>query len=121
MTALKLTTIGTSTGAVIPKEMLARLKVKKGDILYAIETPGGYLLTPYDPAIDEQLNAGLQFMKDCRDTFNGCAGIVLTYDFQFPPVDAALCIDLVEAKLLCFEQGCPKISGRSGHRPRRRN
>ena len=30
MTALKLTTIGTSTGAVIPKEMLARFTVGKG-------------------------------------------------------------------------------------------
>lgn len=73
MTALKLTTIGTSTGAVIPKEMLARLKVKKGDSLYAIETPEGYLLTPYDPAIDEQLKAGEQFMKEYRDTFRALA------------------------------------------------
>jgi len=73
MTALKLTTIGTSTGAVIPKEMLARLKVKKGDTLYAIETPQGYLLTPYDPAIDEQLKAGQQFMRDYRDTFKALA------------------------------------------------
>ena len=73
MTALKLTTIGTSTGAVIPKEMLARLKVQKGDTLYAIETPEGYLLTPYDPAIDEQLNAGKRFMKQYRDTFKALA------------------------------------------------
>jgi len=69
MTALKLTTIGTSTGAVIPKEMLARLKVGKGDTLYAIETAEGYLLTPYDPAIEEQLKAGKQFIKDYRETF----------------------------------------------------
>ena len=73
MTALKLTTIGTSTGAVIPKEMLARLKVQKGDTLYAIETPEGYLLTPYDPAIDEQLKAGKRFMKQYRDTFKALA------------------------------------------------
>jgi putative addiction module antidote len=73
MTALKLTAIGTSTGAVIPKEMLARLKVQKGDILYAIETPEGYLLTPYDPDIDEQLKAGQQFMKNYRDTFKALA------------------------------------------------
>ena len=73
MTALKLTTIGTSTGAVIPKEMLARLKVQKGDTLYAIETPEGYLLTPYDPAIDEQINAGKRFMKQYRDTFKALA------------------------------------------------
>lgn len=73
MTSLKLTTIGTSTGAVIPKEMLARLKVEKGDTLYAIETAEGYLLTPYDPSIDEQLKAGVQFMKDYRDTFKALA------------------------------------------------
>jgi len=72
-TVLKLTSIGTSTGAVIPKEMLARLKVEKGDTLYAIETPEGYLLTPYDPAIDEQLKSGRQFMKKYRDAFRALA------------------------------------------------
>lgn len=73
MTTLKLTTIGTSTGVVIPKEMLARLKIGKGDTLYAIETAEGYLLTPYDPAIAEQLKAGKQFMKEYRDTFKALA------------------------------------------------
>jgi len=73
MQTLKLTKIGTSTGAVIPKEMLARLKVEKGDMLYAIETPEGYLLTPYDPAIEEQLEVGREFMKEYRDTFKALA------------------------------------------------
>ena len=73
MTSLKLTTVGTSTGAVIPKEMLARMKVKKGDTIFAVETPQGYLLTPYDPAIEEQLEAGQQFMRDYRDTFKALA------------------------------------------------
>jgi len=73
VTTLKLTTIGTSTGAVIPKEMLSRLKVGKGDTLYAIETPDGYLLTPFDPSIDEQLKAGQDFMKEYRDTFKALA------------------------------------------------
>ena len=73
MQTLKLTKIGTSTGAVIPKEMLGRRKVKKGDVLYAIETPEGYLLTPYDPAIEKQLEAGREFMKEYRDTFKALA------------------------------------------------
>jgi len=73
MTSLKLITIGSSTGVVIPKEMLVRLKVQKGDTLYAIETPEGYLLTPYDPAIEEQLKVGQRFMKDYRDTFKTLA------------------------------------------------
>jgi putative addiction module antidote len=73
VTPLKLTAIGTSTGAVIPKQMLDRLKVGKGDTLYAIETAEGYILTPYDPAIEEQLDAGKQFMKEYRETFKALA------------------------------------------------
>ena len=73
MQTLKLTKIGTSTGAIIPKEMLSRLKVKKGDSLYAIETADGYLLTPYDPSIEEQLEAGREFMKEYRETFKTLA------------------------------------------------
>ena len=69
----KLTKIGTSTGGVIANEMLDRLKVKKGDSLYAIETSEGYLLTPYDPAIEEQLKAGGDFMKEYRETFKALA------------------------------------------------
>lgn len=73
MTKLKLTSIGTSTGAVIPKEMLSKLKVKKGDVLYAVETADGFLLTPYDPDIEDQLEAGREFMKKYRDAFKALA------------------------------------------------
>ena len=73
MTTIKLIPVGTSTGAVIPKEMLFHLKVGKGDTLYAIETPDGYLLTPYDPSINDQLKAGQDFMKQYRDTFKALA------------------------------------------------
>jgi putative addiction module antidote len=73
MNLLKLTKVGTSTGAIIPKEMLARMKVEKGDSLFAIETNEGYLITPYDPAIADQLEAGREFMKDFRDTFKALA------------------------------------------------
>lgn len=72
-TTLKLTSVGTSTGAIIPKEMLARMKVEKGDLLYAIETPDGFLLTPYDPDIETQLKSGRKFMKDYRETFKALA------------------------------------------------
>jgi bifunctional DNA-binding transcriptional regulator/antitoxin component of YhaV-PrlF toxin-antitoxin module len=55
MTALKLTAVGTSTGLVIPKDMLSRMKVARGDLLHVVETSAGYLLTPYDPAIAAQV------------------------------------------------------------------
>jgi putative addiction module antidote len=73
MTTLKLTAVGTSTGVVIPKEMLNRMKVSRGDALHVVETPYGYLITPYDPAIAEQLEAGREFMKAYRDTFKALA------------------------------------------------
>lgn len=73
MTTLKLTKIGTETVAILPEEMLARLRVKNGDSLFAIETKDGYLLTPYDPTIAEQLDAGLEFMKEYRDSFKTLA------------------------------------------------
>lgn len=73
MITLKLTKIGTSTGAVLPNEMLTRLKVGEGDMLYAIEAKEGYLITPYDPAIADQLEEGREFMKEYKDTFNALA------------------------------------------------
>ncbi len=69
MHTIKLRSIGTSTGAVFPKEMLAQLKLEKGDQLYVLETPDGLLLTPYDPTINDQLDIGRDFMREYRDTF----------------------------------------------------
>jgi putative addiction module antidote len=73
MTALKLTQIGNSVGVVLPKEILAKLKVAKGDSLFVTEAANGVMLTPYDPALDEQLEMGRQFMRDFRDTFHQLA------------------------------------------------
>ncbi|MDJ0692525.1 MAG: AbrB/MazE/SpoVT family DNA-binding domain-containing protein [Xenococcaceae cyanobacterium MO_188.B32] len=73
MYTLKLTTVGSSTGVVIPKEMLKNLKLNKGDSLYAVETPDGYVLTPYNPEIEEQIQKGRQFMKQYRETFKALA------------------------------------------------
>ncbi len=69
MTALKLTAVGTSTGLVIPKEMLTRMRVERGDLLHVVETPEGFLLTPYDPQVAAQVEAGRAFMKQYRDAF----------------------------------------------------
>ena len=73
MAALKLTAIGTSTGVIIPKDMLARMKVKRGDVLHVAETAEGYLLTPYDPNVAAQVEKGREFMKRYRDTVKALA------------------------------------------------
>ncbi len=53
--------------------MLTHMRVKRGDILHVVETPDGYLLTPFDPAIEAQLEAGRTLMKAYRDTFKALA------------------------------------------------
>ena len=73
MLALKLTQIGNSVGVILPKEVLARLKVEKGDTLFVTETPDGVALTPFDPSFEEQLEAGREFMREYRDTFRALA------------------------------------------------
>jgi putative addiction module antidote len=71
MTKLKLTSIGTSTGVVIPKDMLARLNVSKGDVLYAVEEPdGGYRLTPFDPDFAAKLEKADEIMRRYRNTLD---------------------------------------------------
>ena len=73
MHMLKLTQIGNSVGVVLPKEALSRLKLGKGESVFMTETPDGYTLTPYDPAIDEEITAGRAFMRDFKDTFHQLA------------------------------------------------
>ena len=70
---LKLRSVGTSTGMIVPKEMLARMKVREDDVLFAVETPEGYLLTPYEPEVEKQLRVGREFMSHYRDTFRALA------------------------------------------------
>lgn len=73
MTALKLTQIGNSVGVILPKELLARLKVDKGDLLHVTDSPDGITLTPFDSSVEEQLAEGRDFMKEFRDTFRALA------------------------------------------------
>jgi putative addiction module antidote len=73
MQVLKLTQIGNSVGVVLPKEVLAQLKLRKGDSMFLTNIANGVLLSPYDPAIEEELNAGREFMKSYRDAFRALA------------------------------------------------
>ena len=73
MFTLKLTQIGNSVGVILPKEVLARLKLEKGSSVFVTETPTGYVLTPYDPSLGEQIEAGREFMQEYRDTFHQLA------------------------------------------------
>jgi putative addiction module antidote len=73
MHLLKLTQVGNSVGVILPKELLTRLRVEKGDTVYVTETPEGVVLTPYDPSVAAQVEVGRQFMREYRDAFHELA------------------------------------------------
>jgi len=66
MTALKLIGVGNSVGVVLPKELLARLGLQKGDTLYAVEMPDGLRLTTADAEFEAQMAVARRIMKERR-------------------------------------------------------
>jgi putative addiction module antidote len=73
MSTVKLTTVGSSTGIVLNKELLERLRVKKGDLLHVLQTPGGIELTPYDPEFAEQIAIAEEVMRSDRNVLKKLA------------------------------------------------
>jgi putative addiction module antidote len=73
MLEVKVTTVGNSVGVVLPKEALARMRAKKGDTLYLIESPHGYVLTPYDQDFDDQMKAADKVMRRYRNALRELA------------------------------------------------
>lgn len=66
MLALKITQVGNSLGVVLPKDLLARLKVGKGDQLFLTEGPEGWRVAAFDPALGEQIDAAREIMRRRR-------------------------------------------------------
>ena len=74
MLSFKITTVGSSSGIILTKEAMARLRVRKGDILYLTEAPGGgYRLTPYDPEFARQMAHAQEIMHDDREVLRALA------------------------------------------------
>lgn len=63
---LKITTVGNSAGVILPKELLARLRMGKGDELYVTELADGIKLGPYDPVFAEQMAVADDVMRRRR-------------------------------------------------------
>lgn len=70
---LKLTTIGNSVGVVLPKDVLEKLRVAKGDSLFAIETSNGIELTAYNPDVAIQMETAERVMREDRDALRKLA------------------------------------------------
>ena len=73
MAVLKLTQIGNSVGVILPKEVLARLKLEKGDTLYLTDAANGVMLTPYSAEFETQMAAARGGMKKRRNVLRELA------------------------------------------------
>jgi putative addiction module antidote len=61
--------IGNSDGLILPKELLQRLDLKRGQELHVTELAGGGLqLLPYDPDFERTMEIADEIMDEYRDT-----------------------------------------------------
>lgn len=67
ITTVKITAIGNSAGIILPKELLEKLRVSKGDTLTVTETPDGLNLNPFDEKIARQMEVAEKVMRDNRN------------------------------------------------------
>ena len=73
MATLKIRKVGNSLGTTIPQDVAARMNIAEGDSLYLTEAPGGFLLTPYDPEFERQIEAARLIMKRRRNALRELA------------------------------------------------
>ena len=64
---LKIVKIGNSAGVILPKEVLARLRVGLGDSLYLTERPEGFTVTASSPDFEKRMALAEQIMREDRD------------------------------------------------------
>lgn len=70
---IKITTIGNSAGVVLPKDLLARLRLAKGDELFVTELPDGIKLSPFDPEFARQMEVAEKVMRQDRNVLRKLA------------------------------------------------
>ena len=71
---LEIKKIGNSTGIILPKEILARLKLTQGDDVFLSENPDrSFTITPYDPHHDLVMQTAREVFKEYQDTFKALA------------------------------------------------
>jgi putative addiction module antidote len=63
---LKLIPIGNSTGVILPKEVLTRLRVERGDQLTLVETPDGFRIQASDPEFEREMEVAREIMRKDR-------------------------------------------------------
>jgi putative addiction module antidote len=73
MAELKLTSIGNSVGVILPREMLVRLGLQKGDSLFVSDIPDGFKASVSDPDFEAQMELARSLMKKWRNVLRELA------------------------------------------------
>jgi putative addiction module antidote len=66
--------IGNSDGLILPRELMQRLDLKRGQWLHVVELPGGgFQAIPYDPDFEETMKIADEIMDEYKDTLAALA------------------------------------------------
>jgi putative addiction module antidote len=66
--------IGNSDGLILPRELMQRLDLKRGQQLHIIELAGGgFQVLPYDPDFEKTMKIADEIMDEYRDTLAALA------------------------------------------------
>jgi putative addiction module antidote len=71
---LEIKRIGNSDGLILPRELMQRLDLKRGQQLHVMELAGGGLqLLPYNPDFEKTMETVDEIMDEYRDTLAALA------------------------------------------------
>jgi antitoxin MazE len=66
--------IGNSDGLILPRELMQRLDLKRGQQLHVTELAGGgFQALPYDPDFEKTMDIAEEVMDEYRDTLAALA------------------------------------------------
>ncbi len=70
---VKVRKVGNSLGVILTKDVVDSLGVSEGDELFAIRTPDGIRLTPYDPDFATAIESTREYMRRHRNALHELA------------------------------------------------
>jgi putative addiction module antidote len=66
--------IGNSDGFILPRELMQRLDLKRGQFMHVVELPGGgFQAIPYDPDFEATMKIADEIMDEYKDTLTALA------------------------------------------------
>lgn len=71
--AVRVRRVGNSLGILLTKDVIEVLGVTEGDQLFAVRTPDGIRLTPFDPDFATAIESTRNYMKRHRDAMHELA------------------------------------------------